>query len=357
MEKTKRILLIASRPLSCDGLTKIEIDIINRFYKEIEFSVACAWDFDNEYGNKLKKLKLDLFKLPAKKNVFQYFAAIFKLVKRKKFDAVYVHGNSAMMIMEALPAKIAGCPQVITHCHNTKSNFPIVHYLAKPLFNYVVDVKIGCSSYAAKWAYFGKKVKVVNNGINVEKCKFNAEICQHVRQQLGFEDNFVIGHVGRMNPQKNHEMLLDIFKEYQKYDDSAKMLLIGDGELKEQIQNRISKEGLDDKVVLIEHTDNVQDYYQAMNLMVMPSLYEGLCLVALEAQANGIPLLISDRCAPETAIVPETQFLSLNDGVEAWVSKIRQMKKDTRNDNYSLVKNTWADEDRMMLEIEKILVS
>ena len=168
MEKTKRILLIASRPLSCDGLTKIEIDIINRFYKEIEFSVACAWDFDNEYGNKLKKLKLDLFKLPAKKNVFQYFAAIFKLVKRKKFDAVYVHGNSAMMIMEALPAKIAGCPQVITHCHNTKSNFPIVHYLAKPLFNYVVDVKIGCSSYAAKWAYFGKKVKVVNNGINVE---------------------------------------------------------------------------------------------------------------------------------------------------------------------------------------------
>lgn len=352
----KKILIIACSPLSHDGLTKIEMDII-RFNHDITFELACGYEFNDDYRKELNHQHVKMHVLPEKRNVFQYMNAIKKLVKKENYDGVYIHGNSAMMIMEVFPSKIAGSKRIITHCHHTMSDYIWMHYLAKPFFNCMVDVKIACSSYAAKWAYCGKRIYTIINGVDVKKFRFNEEDRNSIRKELGWSENFIVGHVGRLNKLKNHKFLIRIFKFIVNESKNARLLLIGDGELKKEIEQYIQELKLTNVVCIISHTDFVQTYMSAMDIMIMPSKHEGLCLVALEAQVNGLPLILSDNCAPETVVVPETSVLSLNTEPKLWAEKALAMKQLGHKDNYHLLKRTNVNELIMMKKIRKILIN
>ena len=354
--KKKRILLIASRPLANDGLTKIETDVIFACASSIDFEVGCCFGFENEVGKKLISNNIPCHNFPNKKKPFSYMYAIGKLVKKEKYDAVYIHGNSAMMFLEAMPAKLSGS-KVITHCHNTKSNYPFIHYVMKPIFNIFVDKKIGCSILASKWAYCGRNIITIPNGIEIDKFSFDEKNRKKVREALGWEDKKIVGHIGRFNKQKNHSKLIGIFDEMHKLDEDMRLLLIGDGELYSDIKAEIDARKLDDCTKIIGFADRPQDYMQAMDVMIVPSLFEGLCLVAVEAQANGLPVLIDSFFSLETSVTEQAVRIDLSLSDQEWARYGIQLIERGRKNVKDQIRNKKMDQSDMLDAIEKVLTT
>ena len=356
MMAKKKILLLASRPLANDGLTKIEMDVIKSNQQYFDFEVGCCFGYDNKYGDDLKTMGIPCHVLPNKKNPFAYMVAIRTLVRNEKYNIVYIHGNSAMMFLEAIPSKMAGV-QVITHCHNTKSDYPLVHYIMKPVFNMFIDRKIGCSSLASKWAYMGRRVITIPNGIETNKFVFNDVVRERVRKELQWDDKRIVGHIGRFNKQKNHVKLLGIFDEMHKMDEEMRLLLVGDGELCAEIRNEISQRHLTGCVKILPFSDKPQDYMQAMDIMVMPSLFEGLCLVAVEAQANGLPVMIDRFFPPETSATTQATILDLSCSDTNWASMGVGLIKRGRKDVVDQIREKKMDRQDMMRSIREVLQS
>lgn len=348
--------MIASTPLFSDGLTKIEMDIIDYNKGVIDFEVACGFGFENDYGRKLKDQRIICHILPPKKHIFHYMKAIRKLIRFQRYDAVYIHGNSAMMFLEAIPAKLAGV-RVITHCHNTKSDFPAVHYIMKPLFNLVVDQKIGCSELASKWAYSGKNIITIPNGVDIERFSFNLHRRETIRKKLGWEDKKIIGHIGRFKKQKNHKRLIEIFQEISKEDPDYRLLLIGDGELKKEIKQQIECAGLEKQTLQVDHVENPEDYLMAMDIVIMPSLYEGLCLCALEAQACGTPVLVSDVFTEETFVTPLCRRISLEQDNTYWGKEAQSWIHQNRRSAGKLFEEKGMSYSNMMSRIQSVLLA
>ena len=352
----KKTLLIASRPLANDGLTKIEMDVVHTCKDQIDFEIACCFGFDNAYGDELRKQKIICHVLPNKKNPVAYMIAIYNLVKKRKYDVVYIHGNSAMMFLEEIPSKIAGV-KVITHCHNTRSDFPAIHYIMKPVFNCFVDTKIGCSSFASKWAYCGKGIITIPNGIESKKFEYNKYMRHIKRTELEWDNKKIVGHIGRFNKQKNHMKLIGIFDEMHKIDKNVRLLLIGDGELRDDIEKEVSIRGLENVVTILDYTNRPQDYMQAMDIMIMPSLFEGLCLVAVEAQANGLPVLIDCFFPPETRATEQAVAVDLSLPDEAWAKEGLNLINKGRKNVADQIKEKKMEQSDMMESIREILTA
>ena len=349
------ILVLASRPLEHSGITKIEMDVIDYIGNSANIIVACSFGFENEYGGKLREKKIDCVDLPSKKKTIKYMKAITALVKNKNIDKVYISGNSAMMIFEALPAKMAGSV-VITHCHNTKSDFPLVNYLSKPIFNLVVDKKIGVSELASKWAYWGKNVMTIPNGVDLKRFHLDLKERDEMREKLKCSNAHVYGHIGAFNRQKNHKRLISIYSEILRRDEDAVLFLIGDGELREDIKRTVDDLHISDKVKFIGFTTSPEKYYQALDIMIMPSLHEGLCLAALEAQACGVPILVSDVFAKETFVTEKCEKLSLDVPDYMWAEKAISMLSKIREDTNKEFVRKRMDYDSMMYSIAKVLL-
>lgn len=350
-----KILILASRPLEHSGITKIEMDVIDYIDESADIIIACPFGFENEYGKILMEKNIRCIDLPSKRKVLKYMKEVYRLIRREGINKVYIHGNSAMMIFEAFPSSIAGA-SVVTHCHNTKTDYPIINYLAKPLFNIVVDEKIGVSKMASKWAYSGKKIITIPNGVDLKRFCVDMNVRDRIRRELKCEYNHIYGHIGAFNKQKNHVRLISIFREILEIDKDAVLLLIGDGDLKLSIQDFAKKLSIEDKVIFLEFTHNPEDYYQAMDVMIMPSLHEGLCLAALEAQACSVPVLVSDVFAEETFVTDKCQSLSLNEGDVVWANKAISMIDTERIDTSDQFLEKGMDYETMMRKIANILL-
>lgn len=354
LNNREKILLISSRPFEHGGMTKIELDVIERTSKTIDFDVA-SFDCCKEYDDLFRNKRINRYKLSDKKKVLHYVRDIYKTIKKGNYKKVYIHGNSSLMLMEALPSKLAGV-KVITHCHNGRPQRRLFrYYILKPLFNLIPECKIACSKSAADWAYFGKS-EVVKNGIDINKFKFNHSIRDKVRYELGLSGKCVIGHIGTFNEQKNHKKLISIFEEIIKIKPNATLLLVGDGPLKKEIVDNVKKRGLSEYSVFVDYVDNPEDYLQAMDIMIIPSLFEGFCLVALEAQVSGLPIIASERVPDEAIVTDECIKMNLNDSNEKWARKVISMLDTERKDNSELLSIKGYSVDRMIELIENILL-
>lgn len=356
MENKKKILMVATTPLNNDGITKIELDIIDYCHECITFELACGYDLSDKYIQKLRKLNVIFHRLSNKKKTLSYIWSLYRLVKHGKYNVVYIHGNSALMFLEAISSKFGGA-KIVTHCHNTKTNYPIVHHIIKPFFNALVNLKIGCSVYAAKWAYMGKKIRVIPNGVDLMRFRYKEEKRNEIRKTLGWQDKKIVGHIGRMNKQKNHKKLLSIFNKMYNLDDSVRLLIIGDGELREDIIEQINARGLSEFIKIINSTDRPQDYMQAMDIMVLPSLFEGFCLVAVEAQANSLPVLIDNFFPPEASVSDLAFRIDLTESDDVWAKKAIEIMKLGRHDATAQVINNKAEYHVMLDKIMEALLS
>lgn len=227
----------------------------------------------------------------------------------------------------------------IAHSHSTSNGSGVVSRI-KDFFQLAIkdkaDYMFACSDMAGEWL-FGKNVlekenyRMIPNGIDLKRYGFNAERRKQIRRELNIGDNeFVIGHVGRFTEPKNHRFLVELFYEYQKSNPNCKLLMIGNGELFAIIKERCEKLNIMDKVILPGSRIDIEDFYQAMDVFVFPSLWEGLGIVLIEAQANGLPCLVSKNIPKEAIVSRNVKTLSLNN-MKLFLTALEEARKAGRN--------------------------
>lgn len=271
---------------------------------------------------------------PYRKNIFRYMGQIYKIVRDGQYKIVHSNMNT-LSVFSLFPAWLAGARLRILHNHSTavkgEGMRTMLKYILRPLAPIFANRYAACSQLAGKWMYGDKlmaagKVKVLNNAIDIKKFTFDEEKRQHLQKELGIDkDNLVLGHVGRFMYQKNHEFLLDIFAELVKINSKSILILIGEGELRRRMEEKTEQHGLVNKVRFLGLRADVADLYNVMDIFVLPSWYEGLPVVSVEAQANGLPCLVSDMVSKECRLTSNLQFQSLLGGSVVWAKIIAKM--------------------------------
>ena len=236
-------------------------------------------------------------------------------------------------------AERQGVPVRICHAHNAPHGFDakmfIRTYFKKRMMPYLTHLFM-CGEESGKWLY-GEKNKsrfiMLNNAIDAASYTYDLSKREELRRQLGLADELVIGHVGRFNPQKNHPFLMDIFAALLKKESSAVLLLVGGGEGMSKMQEKVQELGIAEHVRFLGVRSDVADLMQAMDMFVLPSLYEGLPVTMVEAQAAGLPCIISDKVPPECILTEGlVDVMPLSASPGAWAEKILAKRAIPRTD-------------------------
>ena len=278
---------------------------------------------------------------PYRKNIFRYMGQIYKIVREGHYEIVHSNMNT-LSVFSLFPAWLAGAEQRILHNHSTavkqEGKRSLMKQILRPFAPIFANRYAACSELAGNWMYGKEKMKrgditIIRNAIDLDQYAFSESTRAKYRQELGIgPDDFVIGHVGRFMFQKNHTFLIKIFREVKKVQHNAVLLLIGDGELRGKIEKQVQKYGLEDSVKFLGIRKDVQALYNAMDVFVLPSWYEGLPVVSVEAQANGLRSFFSTNVTAESGLTKSAEFIRLEDGAKIWAKNILQ-KGNGRNEN------------------------
>ena len=322
--------------------------VIMNYYENVDRSKV-QFDFivhdDNKIDitQKVEAMGRKVYKVtPYYKNPIAFTYEIYKVIK--KFHYRIVHSNmNTLSAFSLFAAWAAGVPIRILHNHSTSSpgetKRNIMKFILRPLARLFANHYLACSRFAGDWMYGQKmmdsgKVTVINNAIDLKKYAFNLQKRKVLRKKLGVADEFVVGHVGRFMYQKNHDFLIDIFAEAHRKIPQMVLLLIGDGPLREGIEEKVRGLNLIENVRFLGVRDDVQDLYNAMDLFILPSHYEGLGMVGVEAQANGLNVLASTAVPDEMKFTNLVQFEDLKNDTSKWSDRIIQIYY-----NYHMTRN------------------
>lgn len=326
----KKVLLIATTRLSMDGLTEILLRVARIAAREYSVDFALGEGCSTEIQPQLEAIG-SVYELPSRKKQLPFYMAVLAaLVKKKGYEVVHIHGNSATMAFDLLAAWAGGATMRITHCHNCAYQPALKQATLGKLLNRLATDPVACSRAAGEMLYT-RPFRVLVNGIDCERFSFVPSVREQMRQKLGLQGCFVVGHIGRFSQQKNHTRLLHIFKAILQQKPQARLLLCGRGENFEQSQQEADALGIAGKVLFCGNVKRPEDYLQAMDVFVLPSLFEGLPIVGVEAQASGLPCIFADTITQEVKILPQTQFLALTQPDEVWAECIVQTKPMERS--------------------------
>ena len=330
--------------------------VINNYYRNInheryQFDFYIDADGACDPPQELIDMGARYIVVPPYQKLPQYIAFLTKCFREKGYSIVHSSMNTLSPI-SLYCAWRAGVPIRINHNHSTagkgETKKNIFKYLLRPFSKCFATHYAACSRYAGEWL-FGKKmvesgrVSIFNNAIDIDRFRFNPDVRSRVRIELGLKDCFVIGHVGRFCYQKNQERLIEIFQEIYNADKNARLLLIGIGETQEDVQLMVCKRGLKDVVMFLGARNDVNRLYQAMDVFVFPSRYEGLGLAAVEAEAAGLPCVLSTKVPADAAILPETQILDLDESTQNWAEAVLKTKTYPRRDTSDAVRKHGFD--------------
>ena len=295
--------------------------------------------------------------IPSYRNPLNYVQTLTKIFKENKYDIVHSNMNT-LSYFTLKAAKRAGIKVRIAHSHSTSNpkefTRNMIKNTLKPFSKKYATDYFACSELAGRYLFGDKTfdkglVTVINNGIDINKFKYNEEYNISIRKELNIDPNTkVIGHVGRFVHQKNHFYLIDIFNEIHKLDSNTKLLLLGDGPLKEEVETKVHTLGLDDSVIFAGTKQDIYKYYSVMNLFIFPSLYEGLGLTGVEAQVSGLYCLVSSNITRELATTANIEFMDIKDSPQAWASRaIEVLSNNTidRSMTYKEIEGTKFDID------------
>ena len=319
----KRVLVIITTAfVRTGGLASVMMNYWRAMDKTgLSFDFASTNAIDDLLNAEISKEGCNYYQLPPRKQVLNYFNTLRKICKG--YDVVHVHANSATSVLELLAAKKAGVPQRIHHNHNSNTKYPFLNKVLRPLFVYSYTDAIACSEAAGEWLFDKGKYIVLPNAIDIEKFKFNLHVRKRIRDEFKIkEDEFVIGHVGKFVEAKNHGFLIEIFSKYHSKHPNSKLLLVGDGILRTQIESCIKNSGCADAIILAGLRSDISDLVQAFDVFVFPSIHEGLPLSVLEAQSSGLPCIISSNIDKKVAVGCDVVIKDLSDGDESWAKAI-----------------------------------
>ena len=323
-----RVLIINTNPVQKDGITSVIFNLIRTIDKtDATYDLLVPRAEIDSLIEEFRSYGGEVYFLPrSMKKVVQYVNSLKKIIKENKYDIVHIHGNSHTVVLELLAARLAGCKVRIVHAHNTMCNDLKLHKALTGIFNKLCTKRLACGVEAGKFMHGNNNFTVINNGIDVERFSYDEASRERVRQRYNFSENTVIGHIGIFNKAKNQDFLVDVMSELLKEDKSYKLILIGDGERRQEVEQKVKDTGLCDSIIFAGLTDDVPGYLSACDLFVLPSFYEGLPLVLVEAQANGLYCIVSDCVTTEADKTGNMSFLPLEAGAKTWAGEILKNK-------------------------------
>ena len=310
--------------------------LLHSFYECVDkekfhFDVACFSHADGVYREKFEELGCKIIALPSKKHLFKSAKALHQALKEGGYDIVHVHQDdlSFLSILVAWKAKV---PVRIVHSHLGKypHSLPrkILSAITNPIMFRLANGYFACSEKAKKEFYpkrLWDKVFVMQNGIPMEKFRFSAETRKGIRDAYGFTDeNIVVGSIARMTDQKDPLYLVEVFRMLHEVNPEYRLLMLGDGVLREAVEQRIAEYGLQDVCVLTGARNDAWRFYNALDVFALPSSWEGLGISFVEAQTNGLPTYASLEVPAETKISDLIEYLPKDEGPELWVRRILQ---------------------------------
>lgn len=321
--------------------------VIMNYYRNIDktkvqFDFICDNDSTDIPYEEIDKLGGKVILIPPYQKIFQYHKELKRILKDGKYQIVHSHINT-LSVFSLFAAKCAKVPIRIAHSHSTtnskekKKNF--IKQILRPFSKIFATDYFCCSELAGRWLFGNKmyeknKVFLLNNAIDLNKFCYDEKIREEKRKELGISKNtFVVGHVGRFVEQKNHLFLIDIFSELKKIKSDSILLLVGQGPLLSTVKEKVKKLNLENSVLFLGQRNDVNELYQVFDLFLLPSLYEGLPVVGVEAQATGNLCFLSNDMTKETKVLDSTVFMSLDDSANKWAKRILECSNSYKKHN------------------------
>lgn len=335
----KKILIIITTGFAnYGGLTSVMMNYyraMNRNELQIDFASTNNPDSDSAY-NYIKKYGSDYFCLgDRKKKLIVYLYKLDKILKQNQYDAVHVNGNSATMMFELLVCKSNHIPVRIAHGHTTRSDYPMMHQFLKFFLKRTYTHALAVSEKTGEWL-FDKNFIILNNAIEVEKYKYNDNVRNKLKESLGLNNSTVLGNVGKLYAAKNQKFLIDVFYYYHVIIPQSKLVLVGGGELEEDLKKQCEDRGLQSDVLFLGMRNDIQEIIQTFDVFVFPSLYEGLGLALIEAQASGLKCIASDAVPRETEVTSNVRYLSLDKSAKYWAQEISNIGSYDRHESSNI---------------------
>lgn len=307
---------------------------------KIQFDFICDDDSTNIPYEEIESLGGRVILIPPYQNLISYQKNLRKILKENNYKIVHSHINT-LSVFPLYAAKKVGIPIRIAHSHSTtnkrewKKN--LLKQLLRPFSKKYATHYFCCSELAGRWLFGNKEydkgnVYLLNNAIDIDKFKYNEKIRKEVRDELGIKDDtLVIGHIGRFVEQKNHSFLIDIFKEVHDKNKNSILILVGQGPLMNDIKEKVRKLNIEDSVIFLGQRSDANRLYQAFDIFLLPSLYEGLGMVLIEAQVSGLPCIASTEVPIVAKITNNLDFIDINK-IDEWVDKIIFVSIKNRKD-------------------------
>ena len=334
----------------------------------VQFDFLCNTDQAVAYESELKRLGARVYHIVSRRQNRKMFRSqltgLFD-AHAKEWEAIWVNVCSLANIDYLKTAKAYGIKRRIIHSHNSGNMEGIIrrvlHEWNKLKVHRFATDYWACSEEAAEWFYTktgGKRIVIIPNAIDTEHFQYDSGKREIIRSEYGLKDRFVIGNIGRLHFQKNQSFLIDVFAEYSKKNNDAYLLLVGGGADEDKLKNKVEKMGLAKCVAFAGVQHDIAAFLDSFDIFIFPSLFEGLGIAALEAQANGMPVLLSEGCPPDVVVNGNVSRLPLSAGTDAWCREIDLLRRQGR-DNTSEIENRFRahgfDIINEALRLEKLL--
>lgn len=329
-----RIAIVIGK-MNSGGKKNLVMEYYRHIDKEkIQFDFICDFDSQAIPDEEIKSLGGRVYRIRPYQRIFANMLDIYKLCRKNKYPVIHAY-NSTMNLFPMLAAKVSGVPVRISeslsmaHDDDWKT---IIKKILRPMSKWFANYYMSCGHDCGIWQFGNKffnsgKVDVFKTVINTEFNAFNLQLRNETRKKFGWEDNIVIGHIGRFTFQKNSIHLIEIFAAIVRKEPKAILCLIGDGELKLDIMTKIKDLEIEKQVNYLGIREDIQQFYNAMDIFLLPSLYEGLPVVGLEAESCGLPVFFSTEITREADACGLGHFISLNTTEDKWADEILKVAK------------------------------
>lgn len=330
------------------GYAGVEASVMN-YYRQmdkahIQFDFVTCSPSKERYDDEILAAGGRIFRLPSRsRKPFAYMRALKGLLQENSYSIVHIQQNSASMAMDARVAKKCGVPVVIGHSHNTSCRVLWQHYMLRPFVNRYLTHRCACSKEAGQWVFGRRKdVRIVHNAIPVERFYFDPAVRKAYRADLNLENKKCIGFVGRLSIQKNVARLLDMFAAAQKRDPDTCLMIVGGGSLEQELKQKAAALGISQSVLFLGRRDDVGGLMSAMDVFVLPSLFEGLGIVAIEAQSAGLPCVLSTE-VPAPDLTGHVTYVDLAESDDAWATHLLEVQVEDRRAVIPLLRDSGYD--------------
>lgn len=335
--------------MNAGGLETLIMNLYRNIDREkVQFDFLVHYKGEFFFSEEIRHLGGKIYHLSVRNdnNVLKYLIDLSSFFK-KHHEYNVIHGHMvSTAIFYLYFAKRNGVSFRIIHSHNTNTNNDAKGFLKKilaktaPIF---ANKYMACGDLAGKALFGRKNFFVINNGVETGKFKYDKKERVRIRQFYNLQDSIVIGHVGRFTMQKNHKFLLNVFAQIYEINKNAVLLLVGDGELKEKVFEQAKKLGISEYILYMGIRNDMEKIYQAMDVFVLPSFFEGFPVVAIECQSAGLPMIVSNSVSKEIAITPLVEFHGLDESETIWAEAALRLANSSRRDYSYEVKNAGYD--------------